>query len=512
MYKNVFNQYRFVLIGLSLGLFAQRGNAQITFTGQLRPRAELRNGFGTLKPKDNKAAALISQRTRLTFNYRSNRLIFQTTLQDVRVWGQDASTITVNDGSRLGVHEAWGELVLANKKDTSFKNSPVDYLSLKAGRQELVYDDERLLGNLDWLQQGRRHDALVLKALNKGWQFDLGAAFNQNTDAINYNGTYYTPANVPATVKDSKGNLVNTPAGMIPLVGSTGNSAKNGSVAILNPAGTNGATQNYKALQYLYVSKKVNKTKISGLFLTDQFSKYALDSLKNTAGTDVGYVYGYRYNQTGVNLRYTTGLFINPVLGSKNQWAFTGGYYYQGGHNRDGLKQSAWMLNLSAAYNPGKWSYAAGWDYLSGNDAFSSSTTNHRFDPLYGTPHKFWGLMDYFYAPTGSPTGGLNNPYAKIKYASANKRLSAELANHYFLLAANQKDIAGAAFDKYLGTEFDLTTAYRLNKFALASLGVSYMAATHSMEYAKNITPGTSALHPVWAYVQLNITPEFLVK
>jgi len=512
MYKNVFNQYRFVLIGLGFGLFAQRGNAQITFTGQLRPRAEWRDGFGTLKPTNNKTAALISQRTRLTFNYRSNRLIFQTTLQDVRVWGQDASTITVNDGSRLGVHEAWAELVLSNRKDTSFKNSPVDYLSLKAGRQELVYDDERLLGNLDWLQQGRRHDALVLKALHKGWRADLGAAFNQNTDVINYNGTYYTPANVPATVKDSKGNLVNTPAGMIPLVGSNGNSAKNGSMAVLNAPGTNGPTQNYKALQYLYLSKKVNKTKISGLFLTDQFSRYALDSVKNTAGADVGYVYGYKYNQTGVNLRYTTGLLINPVLGSKNQWAFTGGYYYQGGHDRDGLNLSAWMLNLSATYVPGKVSYTAGWDYLSGNDAFSSSATNHRFDPLYGTPHKFWGLMDYFYAGTGSPTGGLNNPYAKIKYASANKRLSAELANHYFLLAANQKDAAGATASKYLGTEFDVTTAYRLNKFALASLGISYMAATRSMEYAKNISPGTAGLHPVWAYVQLNITPEFLVK
>lgn len=162
-------------------------NAQITLSGQLRPRAEFRNGFGTLKPLNTKPSAFISQRTRLMFNYRSSRLVFQTTIQDVRVWGQDASTITVNDGNRLGVHEAWGEIILSNRKDTSFKSNVLDYLLLKVGRQEIAYDDERLLGALDWLQQGRRHDALVLKSMQKGWQVDVGAAFNQNTDAINYN-------------------------------------------------------------------------------------------------------------------------------------------------------------------------------------------------------------------------------------------------------------------------------------------------------------------------------------
>jgi hypothetical protein len=512
MYKNVFKQHRVVLFVTCFSLAALTASAQLTITGQLRPRGELRDGYGTLQPLGNKDAAFISQRTRLTLNYKWSHLIFQTSIQDVRLWGQDASTITVNDGSRLSLHEAWAEIILSNKKDTSFKKSPFDYFAIKIGRQEITYDDEHLLGPSDWLQQARRHDAIVLKLIQSGWQVDLGSAFNQNTDAINYNGTYYTPANVPATVKDSKGNLVNTPAGMIPLINGSGISAKNGNLAALNPPGTNGLNQDYKALQYLYFAKKFNKTKISGLFLTDQFGKHALDSVKNTAGTDVGYIYGYRYNQPGVNLRYTTGLLVNPVFGDKNQFALTGGYYYQGGHDKDGLALDASMLTFSAAYSPGGLAYTIGWDYLSGNDAFSSSKTSHRFDPLYGTPHKFWGLMDYFYAGSGSPTGGLSNPYLKIKYTSANKRFSTELANHYFMLANNQKDVTGSPVSKYLGTEFDLTTGYKLNKFTQATLGLSYMSATQSMEYAKNITPGTAHLSPVWAYLQLNITPEFLNK
>jgi hypothetical protein len=513
MYKNVLNQYTIALILLFLSCFSSfKAFSQLSLTGQLRSRGELRDGYGTLEPTGNKNAAFISQRTRLIFHYNSSKLIFHTSIQDVRLWGQDASTISSTDGNKLELHEAWAEIVLSNKKDTAFKVSPFDYFSIKVGRQELVYDDERLLGNSDWIQQARRHDAIVLKMIQSGWQVDLGGAFNQNTDAINYNGTYYTPANVPATIKDSQGNLVNTPAGLIPLVNSAGISAKNGSPAFSNLPGTNGLNQNYKAMEYLYAAKSFGKTKISGLFLSDQFGKYKLDSVRNTSGTDVGYVYGRRFNQSGVNTRYTTGLLINPVFGSNNQWSLNGGFYYQGGHDRDGADLSAYTYTISALYKSGNMSYTAGWDYLSGNNSFSSSTTDHRFDPLYGTPHKFWGYMDFFYAASGSPTGGLSNPFFKVKYVSDNKRFSVELANHYFLLADNQKATDGTAVSKYLGTEFDLTTAYKLNKFTSVDLGFSYMAATSSMEYAKNVAPGSARLSPVWAYLQFNIRPEFLNK
>ncbi|HLZ88370.1 MAG TPA: alginate export family protein, partial [Puia sp.] len=201
---------------------------QLSLTGQLRVRTELRNGYGTLETIGSQPAFLTSQRARLNFNYRSSRVIFQASVQDVRVWGADASTINNADGSRLSIHEAWGELVLANSHDSSFGHSPVEYFGIRVGRQELVYDDQRLLGNLDWLQQARRHDAIVFKLLNKGWQTDLGVAFNQTTDAFNYNGTTYTPANVPAYVKDSRGNLAAVPTGYLPLVNAAGLSARTG--------------------------------------------------------------------------------------------------------------------------------------------------------------------------------------------------------------------------------------------------------------------------------------------
>ena len=500
------------LLLILMPLISLTAQAQLTLTGQVRTRTEYRDGAGTLLLKTNSPALFTSQRSRLAFNYKINHIIFQTSLQDVRVWGQDASTLSNADGNKLSLHEAWAEIALANKKDTSFKHSAVDYFAVKIGRQELLYDDSRLIGNTDWVQQARRHDAVVFKLLNKGWQVDAGFAFNQNTDAFNYNGTYYTPANVMPYVKDSKGNLTATPASFIPLSNAAGLSSKTGLPALQSMPGTNGLNQNYKALQYLYAAKTFNKTKITGLLVVDHFGKYINDSVKNIAGTDTGYVYGRRFNQKGVNSRFTTGVFLSSFLDNKKAVVLTAAFYYQSGKDRDAQILSAYTSTVSLAFTKKKFTYTAGWDYLSGNDAFSASTTNNRFDPLYGTPHKFRGMMDYFYVGTGSPTGGLSNPFAKIKYASAGKRFTAALDYHYFALAQNQKNTSGVAINKYLGSEFDFVTNYALNKITTLEYGFSVMAATRSMEYAKNMTPNTSNLNGLWSYLMISIKPEFLFK
>jgi hypothetical protein len=120
--------------------------------------------------------------------------------------------------------------------------------------------------------------------------------------------------------------------------------------------------------------------------------------------------------------------------------------------------------------------------------------------------------MDYFYVGTGAPAGGLSDAYAKIKYTSLSKRLIAELDYHHFSLAKDQKDLGGNAFNKYLGSEFDLVTDYSLNKITTLEYGFSLMAATKSMEYAKNITPGTAKLTGTWSYLMIIVKPGFLLK
>ncbi|HBQ58501.1 MAG TPA: hypothetical protein DD671_02455, partial [Balneolaceae bacterium] len=110
----------------------------------------------------------------------------------------------------VNIHEAWAQIYFS------------DEIGLKLGRQELVYDDQRLLGSVNWAQQARSHDALVFKYknLSSSFKLDVGAAYNQEIQ--NLQGNYYS----------------------------------------LN---------NYKVLSYLWMNKDFEKLSISGLMLTDGF-------------------------------------------------------------------------------------------------------------------------------------------------------------------------------------------------------------------------------------------------
>ncbi len=497
--------------------------AQFTLSGQLRTRTELRNGLGNLVTKGSKAAAFTSQRTRLIFGYKWDRLTFGVSVQDVRVWGQDASSISSADGNRFMLHEAWADLMLANKADTTIKFKLFDLMSLKIGRQELSYDDVRLIGNLDWLQQGRRHDMALLKTVHKGWQVDIGYAFNQNTDAFGVTSTSYVPANLPAYVKNSSGTLVPTPAGILPLAGAgnaANSSAKTGTPVWSNPPATNGGTQDYKSFTSVYISKKFGQTKFSGLFFNDHFGKYKIDSAGSAAA---GYVYGRRFvsagaaddfDYTGTNSRFTYGLMINHTIGNASGFgkiALQAAYYAQSGKNRDGVKmKSAYHYTVAATYQKGKISVTPGYDVLSGNNA--GTAEDEKFDPLYGTPHKHWGYMDYFYVGTGSAAGGLNNPYLKLKYTGNTLAFGIDL--HSFSLNKDMKKADATLVGKRLGTEIDFLLNYNMNKFTNIELGYSVMKATANMSFAKgqattDAVADTYRKTGTWLYAMLKFTPDF---
>jgi hypothetical protein len=499
-------------------------HAQFSLMGQLRTRTEVRNGLGNLVTKGSKPAVFTSQRTRLAFSYKWDRVTFGATVQDVRVWGQDASSISNADGNRLMLHEGWADLTLANKADTTIKFKALDLLSLKIGRQELIYDDVRLIGNLDWLQQARRHDMALLKTVHKGWQVDLGYAFNQNSDAFGVTGTSYVPGNIPAYIKNSAGALVPTPAGIVPLASGgsiANNSSKTGTPIWSNPPSTNAATQDYKSFTSLYVSRKFNQTKFSALFFNDNFGKYKMDSVGSVS---TGYIYGRRfaksgasdtYDYSGTSNRYTYGLMINHTLGNASGFgkvAIQAAYYKQSGKNRDGVSLDAYHYTISGTYQKGKWSFTPGYDVLSGNNSLSTSTEDNRFDPLYGTPHRHWGYMDYFYVGTGAPTGGLNNPYFKIKYTANTFSLGADI--HSFSLNKTMIKADKSSLDKNLGTEVDLTLSYNMNKFTVIDLGYSVMNATKSMPFAKgqattDAVSDTYRRSANWVYLMINIRPDF---
>lgn len=152
--------------------------AQFSISAQLRPRMEYRDGFRLPKSAGSEAAFFVSQRTRLNIAFQNEKLKLFLSPQDVRVWGSEKQL--ASDAS-FALHEAWGQWMFSDK------------FSVKTGRQELVYDGHRLLGNVDWIQPARSHDALLLRFEDKGFKLDAVGAFNQSAEKLFT--TYYRPDN-----------------------------------------------------------------------------------------------------------------------------------------------------------------------------------------------------------------------------------------------------------------------------------------------------------------------------
>jgi hypothetical protein len=437
-------------------MICNQGYAQLSFGAQLRTRTERRDGQGTLTAKDADAAFFTSQRTRFTMAYTGYRFNLYSVVQDVRVWGQDASTInrtTLEGRNGFMVHEAWTEIMLL---DTA---SSIDNFSLKIGRQEFVYDDSRLLGNLDWLQQARRHDAAVLKFSENRWQAHLGFAFNQNAEF-------------------TSGNIYNgTPVG--------------GSY----PAGTNAIGTMYKAMQFLYLNRKSKQGYCSFLFLKDDFNKFHLDTTAKIL-------------DKGVWSRLTTG--FNYAGAASEKLSFFASSFIQGGKSKDGRRVAAWFTGVSATYKLSeKLNVSLGGDWLSGNDGTQPSDTDKRFDPLYGTPHKFWGYMDYFYVASPSGTAGLKDYYLKLKFKHSEK-LTFSLDAHEFYAANTLHAEGEKKLNSRLGTELDFITLYSFTKDITMEAGYCAMLATDTMSSprVKNVSNADNTGQ--WAYLMLTLKTDLL--
>lgn len=175
--------YRLLLL-IAAGCFGFiYSNAQTSFdvAMQFRPRFEQRLGYGTLPSTGAKSAFFISERARLNVGFKSKYVKMYMSLQDVRLWGSETQLQNV---ASFSLHEGWAEIFIK------------DNISFKLGRQELVYDDQRLFGNVDWVQQARAHDAAVFKFQQKGTTLHVGGAFNQASEG--FFGTYYALNNYKA--------------------------------------------------------------------------------------------------------------------------------------------------------------------------------------------------------------------------------------------------------------------------------------------------------------------------
>lgn len=138
---------------------------------EFRPRFEFRDGFQKPLTIDENPALQLANRTRLGIAFENQWVNARITLQDARIWGQDAIT-----SNTLNIHlfEAWAELNVV--KDFSFR----------IGRQPLSYDYKRLFDVKNSTVNGSSHDLALLKYKNSESKFfaDLGFAYNTTGEYV----------------------------------------------------------------------------------------------------------------------------------------------------------------------------------------------------------------------------------------------------------------------------------------------------------------------------------------
>ena len=312
----------------------------------------------------------------------------------------------------------------------------------KIGRQMIALDDDRIFGTFDWHPAGRSHDALNISWKKQNTEVQTYFAFNQNYNTI--------------------GN-VNNPAGQY-----------------FSPENA----QPYQHLQMIYA--KYNFT-----------PKHYLSVLANNIGFKDFKTDNKTYNMQTIGANY---------FGNGNLWNVRLSAYYQFGETNVGRKTSATLLSAVVDYKINKPSkIGLGIDYLSGDNTNKpTQEATNIFNPLYGTHHKFYGIMDYFYA--GNPHGNVGLLDTYVRYSTViNPKLSISAVGHFFNSGAkiyqnNQKK------SNYLGSELDLSFNYNIMKNISLTGGYSNFFNTESLQYLKK-TPNARG-NQDWVWLSLNINPQ----
>jgi len=407
-------------------------------SGQIRPRFELRSGNFRPLSKDEKPAALITNRFRINLDYRhSDILKMEFSIQEVGIWGQHAPVQGLNPaGNDLTLFEGWVDLKI--------------YKGLRTiiGRQTVSLDDERLFGVSDWAPGGRSHDAISVFYSKNKVKVSSFFAFNQNYAAL-------------------YGNNLNNPSGNL-----------------YSPDGA----QPYKLMQTLWMEYKPSDIIKSSFLFSNVGYQHAVSSTEHRPV--------YDQQTTGLNF------FLNKA---STIVALTG--YYQFGDNPLGIHTAAFLLSGKISEQLGTiFSATAGMDYISGNRYGRTANSNHAFQTLFGTNHKFYGDMDYFYSGNMEGNVGLINTYLAAGLDLSEKAKLNVIGYMFHSPSAIYRD--NEKLNNDLGKEVDLKFSLKVSQFVDLSAGVSGYFTSGSLLYLEKI--GNARSFQSYGWLSLNVHPEFI--
>jgi len=324
-----------VLGMMSFTAFAQEFDATL----QLRPRYEYRHGFKSLIKDSEEGTSFIGQRSRLNLNFKQDKLKAKLSLQNIRTWG-DVGTTTTSDKNGVAVFEAWAQYDFDPK------------WNVRLGRQVLSYDNQRIMGEIDWLQQGQSHDAVLISFHPKNNQLDLGFAVNANAENLvapttpyttNYKALQYAWYHTKLAKLDMSLLLLNTGYQF----------AKTPTDLKVNYKQTFGTYLNYKEKSWdanlsLYgQSGKSNDKKVNAYNVGVNFAYAVTDKFK--AGLGYEFLTGKDQDDSSSDFKSFT-----PLFGTNHGFNGFMDYFYVGNHqNSVGLSDVFLKLN----YNQNKWQF-----------------------------------------------------------------------------------------------------------------------------------------------------------
>ena len=315
----------------------------------------------------------------------------------------------------------------------------------RIGRQKLSYDDQRIIGADDWAMADKTHDVVKLGYEGKKHRVHLLLAFNQNFENLN-GGTVY----------------------------------RNGG-------------QDYKTMQTLW---------------------YHYDPFPWLGASLIAMNTGMQSLKENENKTYFQQLFGGFLDIHPKKFSFQASFYQQLGKTERALPINAWMASAESTWQiiP-QVGVRAGYFHMSGDPRFfvpaegavgmAQKREVRGFNPIFGSHHKFYGAMDFFYVTTyyGGNTPGLQDLHAGATWTLW-KKLDLTGTYHYL---ATSVEVTNAP-SRTLGHEFEFSASWRFAPSACLLAGYTLMTGTETMEVLKR-TSGQDHLR--WGWIMLIVTPKF---
>lgn len=434
--KHYFNQftklYCLVLALLcSFGLKAQEADNVFNLDAQLMTRGELRaGGFKADSLDSERVSHFALGRYRIIADYQRSWLNVRLTPQYTGVWGQGSAGVVL--------YEGWAKM--QSKKG----------LFVKIGRQELTYDDGRIIGNDDWTMTAPTHDVLKLGYDGESHKVHLLAAYNQNAENIDNGVIYYSGGLQPYKTMQTLWYHYDTPKK------SFGISLLGMNIGMQNTDQEHPITY-YQQLVGTYMSFRPKHWSLEGAFY-----------------------YQMGKEEHGMNIDAFMASAKLNVKPSENYNLFTG-YDYLSGDK---------YFNVPP----------------DGGIGLVFHDKARGFNAIFGSHHEFYGAMDFFYLSNyvGGFTPGLQNLYFGGNIKPVNG-LSINAAYHYYAIATDLDYVN----TKTLGHSVELASSYAFNKAVSVSAGYTFMKGSETMELLNKVSEKRQ-LH--WAWLMMTVTPKLFTS